>query len=565
MALKQFNGFHEAFDQKNLDKCNKTHWIRVITQINTINSYTAIYQSKTFNSMKSSRIKKRIQFKNLKKILFNVFIISIFFNNYSFAQQKTKDSIYSNVLKEQRDLQIILPKDYDSSNKYDVIYLVDGEWNTDMFSQIYQYASEWDFIPKNIIIVGVENKYIDGVNQRSRDLTPTQVNNQPLTGKADNFITFFKDELIPYINTKLPTTEANTLFGHSHGGTFTVYTFLKEPQLFKSYIAADPSLWWDNRYMSKYAAKRLPELSEVNATLHISGRKGDAYEGMGIVAMDSVLKLKAPKGLFWESIDYPNEIHNSVKLKSIYDGIKFTYSGYTSQNITFHPMGGIIEKGKTFNVFRDIDNTSIHYTTDGSEPSITSPKMGQIIVLNGSTELKAKSISVRSPNNKTTTAHYIEGKAIKPVKKPKKAVAGGLNYSYYEGEWDKLPNFNDLKPVKTGIADNEFNLKNLPSKNNFGCVLKGYFEAKEDGDYIFGISSDDGSKFYLSNKLLLDHDGIHGNNSLKSYMVPLKAGLHPIQLEYFQKDGDSSYMLMYLKPGTLEPLPVSLDLQYYIK
>lgn len=295
--------------------------------------------------MKSSSIKKQIQFKNLKKLLFSILIISLFSNNYSFAQQdvkKTKDSIYSNVLKEQRIIQIILPEGYDANlaDKYDVIYVVDGEWNTERASLIHQQNVQWKFMSKNIVI-GVENKYIDGVNQRDRDLTPTNNDTQPLSGKADNFIAFFKDELIPYINKEYSTTGANTLIGASHGGTFAVYTLLKQPQLFKSYIAADPSLWWDDRYLSKFAAERLPELSDINATLHISGRKGGPYEGMGIVAMDSVLKLKAPKGLIWESIDYPNEIHNSVQFKSFYDGLKLAYRGYTNESITFHPMGGI--------------------------------------------------------------------------------------------------------------------------------------------------------------------------------------------------------------------------------
>src|SRR5690606_11863904 len=232
----------------------------------------------------------------------------------------------SKVLNEQRKHQVVFPEGYDanSTDKYDVIYVVDGEWNTDMVSQIHEYTAHWKFMPKNII-VGVENIYLDGVNHRDRDFTPTHNDVQSLSGKAANFLKFLKDGLIPYINKSYPVTGENTLFVHSHGGTFTIYALLMEPQLFKSYIAGDPSLWWDNRYMSKLAAEKLPEMSGINATLHISGRKGGAYEGMGIVTMDSVLKAKAPKGLIWETIDYPNEIHNSVKLKSIYDGLKLAY------------------------------------------------------------------------------------------------------------------------------------------------------------------------------------------------------------------------------------------------
>ncbi|PCJ98748.1 MAG: hypothetical protein COA50_00455 [Flavobacteriaceae bacterium] len=478
--------------------------------------------------------------------------------------EKTLDSLYSNVLNEQRNIQIIFPEGYDAdaTDVYDVIYVVDGEWNTERASQIYQYATMWNIIPKNIV-VGVQNKYIDGVNQRSRDLTPTHNESQPISGKADNFITFFKDELIPYINEKLPTTGLNTLIGASHGGTFAVYTLLKEPQLFTSYIAADPSLWWDDRYMSKLAAERLPELIDINVTLHISGRSGDAYEGMGIVAMDSVLKLKAPKGLVWESVDYPNETHNSVQFKSFYDGLKLAYRGYTDEVYAFHPMNGIVEKDSSFYVFRASENTAVHYTVDGTEPTSSSPKMEETTVLKGAAEFRAKAISVRDNDNDTAIGHFIEGEALKSSAKSRKTTSGGLNYAYYEGEWDKLPNFKKLKPVETGIANKDFKLDNLPSEDNFAIMLNGFFEIKENGQYTFAILSDDGSKFYLGDKLLMDHDGMHDNFTIQSYMLPLKTGFYPVRLEYFQKEGDSEYTLLYVKPGSTDAIPFPLELQYH--
>lgn len=503
----------------------------------------------------------------IKWLLYSAAILFFYLPQSAVGQYKAvkvTDSLFSKVLNEQRKLQVVFPEGYDanSKDKYDVIYAVDGEWHTETVSQIHFYTTHWKFMPKNII-VGIENTYLDGVNHRDRDLVPTHNDVQPLSGKADNFLAFLKDELIPYINKTYPVTGENTLFGASHGGTFAVYALLKEPTLFKSYIAADPSLWWDNRYISKLAAEKLPEMSGVHATLHISGRKGDAYEGMGIVAMDSVLKAKAPKGLIWETIDYPNEIHNSVKLKSIYDGLKLAYRGYTDEVINFHPMGGIVEKGKSYNIFRASDNTSVHYTIDGSEPVLDSPVMNKIMELTGPAQLKVKPIALRGANSSTTTGHFIEGKALKPHSKPKKAVAGGLNYAYYEGEWDKIPDFSKLKPIKTGIANKDFDLDKLPRNDHFACRLEGSIEIKEDGYYAFGIASDDGSKLYLNNTLLIDNDGLHDSSSFKSYMVPLKTGFYSIRLEYFQKNRGKQYTIMYLTPGATDPMPLPLEIQYY--
>ncbi|MBN2419208.1 MAG: hypothetical protein JXL81_07475, partial [Deltaproteobacteria bacterium] len=71
----------------------------------------------------------------LKKIMINLLIISSIFlsavNCSAQEQTECKDSIYSNILREQRDLRIKLPDGYrpDSTDKYEVIYITDGEWN----------------------------------------------------------------------------------------------------------------------------------------------------------------------------------------------------------------------------------------------------------------------------------------------------------------------------------------------------------------------------------------------------------------------------------------------------
>src|SRR5574342_722941 len=97
---------------------------------------------------------------------------------------------------------------------------------------------------------------------------------------ADKFFNFLKSEVIPYVEKKYPANGERTLYGHSYGGLFVTYAFLMEPQLFNAL---------------------------------------------------------APKDLRWKLSLYPNETHNSVRLKGVYDGFKFFYEGYSSARITFHP------------------------------------------------------------------------------------------------------------------------------------------------------------------------------------------------------------------------------------
>jgi predicted alpha/beta superfamily hydrolase len=199
------------------------------------------------------------------------------------------DTIYSEILKEKRIIEVLLPEiqKSDTNEKYDVLYVTDGEWNMKIISPIYQYLAEKWLIPKNIII-SIPHNNLQGINLRERDLIPPH-DNDSLAGRADNFLSFLKNELIPYVNKTYATSGKNTISGGSLGGTFIMYALLMEPELFDSYIAGDPAFWWDDYYINKFAAEKLHNFPSIK-TLFMTGRgarDGEDYRSMGIYAMDS--------------------------------------------------------------------------------------------------------------------------------------------------------------------------------------------------------------------------------------------------------------------------------------
>src|SRR5689334_5490646 len=113
-----------------------------------------------------------------------------FFNTTS-AQELPgkKDSINSDILKEKRVFQVVLPKGYDaaSGKKYDVTYVLDGDWNTKLLSDMEQLLGGEGRIPHNII-VGILN------TDRDRDFLPTHNANNQTSGGADKFLGFLKNE-----------------------------------------------------------------------------------------------------------------------------------------------------------------------------------------------------------------------------------------------------------------------------------------------------------------------------------------------------------------------------------
>jgi len=505
-------------------------------------------------------MKKSILTSSLTLILV---LISQFFCVVNAQEQPVlSDSIYSTILQEQRSIKIKLPESHQpgSTTKYEVIYLTDGEWALHPFSFIYKFAQDENYVPP-AIIVAIPNRYIDQANQRDRDFLPVHVPQPAISGGADKFLAFIKNELIPYIDNKYPTNKTNSIYGHSYGGLFVLYTLLNEPELFETYYATDSPFFWNDDYLIKVASRKLEDLPP-NKLLWIAGIE-ETYKGQGIARLDSVLQLKASKSLHWKIVNYPNEKHNSVRLKAMYDGIKFVYSGYSSAPLSFHPMNGILLKEKPIPVWVVDSYPELRYTVDGTEPDRTSPEVYQGFTITGPAQLVVKSFSYTGRYDQTAKGNFELGKALPSVSKPKKVNSGGLKYSYYEGSWEKLPDFIKLKPVKTGVADNVFNIYNLPAKTNFACLFEGYFEIVKDGYYFFALVSNDGSKLFLGDKLIIDNDGVHATESVKSFVLPLGKGFYPVRIEYFQKDAGSVLQLLYLDEQTENPASFPFKYQYY--
>jgi hypothetical protein len=403
------------------------------------------------------------------------------------------------------------------------------------------------FVP-DLILVGVHN--VD----RTRDFTPTVMKRNPTSGGADKFISFLKQELIPYVNKNYPAGGQNILYGHSLGGLLAIHAMFTEPALFSSYVAADPSLWYDNEGTNKLAVEKFKTASQPDQTLFISGTSG-GLKRMGITTMDSILKISSPKGLTHKILVLENEHHGSVHLKTIYDGLKFIYEGYnlSGKNIEYHPANGIVLKNKPYVINVNTNYPDFRYTTDGTVPTSTSPKIEKVNSFSGPIQLTIRSFS-NGRFEKTVTGNFTLEEPPAPIAKLKNYRPGGLSYSYYEGLWDSLPNFKTLKLTESGIAGKDFDFSKLPSKYNFALAYEGMLHIKKEGYYIFSAGADDGVKLYLKDKLLINDDRPHHTGRPGSFLIPLKKGFYPLRLEYFQRGGDARLHLKYLVPGEKEPI-----------
>ena len=133
----------------------------------------------------------------------------------------------------------------------------------------------------------------------------------------------------------------------------------------------------------------------------------------------------------------------------------------------------------------------------------------------------------------------------------------GLHWDQYNGTWNKLPDFSTLKPDSSGIAT-QIRADVTGRQENYGDVFTGYINIPRDGVYTFHLGSDDGSRLLIGGQLLVNDDYSHGMNDVAA-AISLKAGLHPLRIEYFQLGGPFGLSVIWSGPGVNEqPLPLDV-------
>ena len=127
-----------------------------------------------------------------------------------------------------------------------------------------------------------------------------------------------------------------------------------------------------------------------------------------------------------------------------------------------------------------------------------------------------------------------------------------LNYAYYEGQWNTLPDFSQLSAVEEGTVSN-FNLSERKQDELFGFTFTGYINIQTTGTYQFYTSSDDGSALYIDGRKIVDNDGLHAKRE-RSGSVRLTEGKHPIRVDFFEHQGREVLEVKYAGPGISKTL-----------
>ena len=212
-----------------------------------------------------------------------------------------------------------------------------------------------------MIVVAIPN------TNRTRDLTPTNARRgydgseeESLadSGGADHFLEFVREELFPKIDSEFRTMPHRILVGHSFGGLLAMHALIEHPDMFQSYIAIDPSLWWDDQVLTSRARSTFNRGHGRSASVYISlantpdlGFGDPALMEMAGRTFAYVLNEAATPSFRTMLQYFEDEDHPSVPLISLYHGLLSVFDGFKI------PIDAIVEDPSTIvSHYRNVSN-----------------------------------------------------------------------------------------------------------------------------------------------------------------------------------------------------------------
>ena len=84
--------------------------------------------------------------------------------------------------------------------------------------------------------------------------------------------------------------------------------------------------------------------------------------------------------------------------------------------------------------------------------------------------------------------------------------------------------------------------------DDFAIQYTGEFFVSKSGNHTFHLTSDDGSRLFIDGEMVIDNDGVFAATH-KTAIINLSAGVHEIELRYFEQGGPGSVDLDWSGPG----------------
>ena len=216
----------------------------------------------------------------------------------------------------------------------------------------------------------------------------------------------------------------------------------------------------------------------------------------------------------------------------------------------FYKVNAFIDE-TTIDLTCPLPGTEIRYTTDGSMPTKESALYDGALDVEETTEFAFRTFRPDGSPSDVVRTKYVKAPYAEAVTAPA-ALQPGLKAVWHDFRGNLCADI-DAAPVKGEYVVESVSIPE-EVKGNIGLVMTGYLEVPADGIYTFALLSDDGSTLTLDGELLGDNDGAHSSVEI-IVQKALKAGLHPIEVRYFDCNGGVLQMELVNEKGEKEMLP----------
>ncbi|THF60704.1 alpha/beta hydrolase [Pseudothauera rhizosphaerae] len=244
-------------------------------------------------------------------------------------------------------IHVAWPQEKPPARGCPVIHLLDGNASFPLAWHALQAIQRSDpqGAARQVVLVGIgypANVRFD-VERRYFDLTPPTASEHLRggrsairTGGQDIFLDFIEHDLRPAIARRVAVDmRRQALFGHSLGGLLALHALYTRPRMFDTWIAADPSIWWNGGSILheeaaflagvRAAGDRLAQpsrlLIERSSEQSKQQQTGTGEPGPDI--LDSARRLARIDGLEVFFHRFADESHPSMLGPSIHDGLRF--------------------------------------------------------------------------------------------------------------------------------------------------------------------------------------------------------------------------------------------------
>ncbi len=186
----------------------------------------------------------------------------------------------------------------------------------------------------------------------------------------------------------------------------------------------------------------------------------------------------------------------------------------------------------TLDLVKHLPNVEVRYTTDGTLPTKESALYTGPLTVKETTDFRLRTFRPNGTASDVTETKFIKSPLIDAVAVENVVEGLQAKWFYYAGD--------ACADIETAPLKGEYNIGTvtIPSeaKDNIGLIITGYINIPEDGIYTFALLSDDGSIMRIDGEVVIDNDGPHAPKEVIGQRA-LKAGLHPLEVRYFDHNG----------------------------